>query len=222
VSRCRRFEEEGLLRVERGLPLDDEHFVTCPDCQEAAAAYDRLRAGIAALGADLAPPERWQARVWQEVETRRARRFRWRPLVFAGGLAAALVAVLLLRAPPPDAAIALRVEVQAGATSRRGEEARPGDSLALRADIGGAPHAELRVYRNDRELLLHCSDQPPCTRERGAIATALTLDSPGRYQPLLLVGEEPLPAPAGELDADAAAAAAAGATVKLGGEIVVR
>jgi hypothetical protein len=221
VSPCRRFEEEALLRIEQGLPLDD-HFATCDECLAARAAYDRLRAGIAELGAELAPPERWQARVWQGIGARRARRFRWRPLVVAGGLAAALACVVLVRAPPRDVAASLQIEVEAGATSRRGEEARPGDSLALRAKTGGASHAELRVYRNDRELLLRCSDQAPCTRERRGVAATLALDAPGRYQPLLLVGERPFPAPAGELDGDATAAAAAGATVTLGREVIVR
>lgn len=34
TSTCQRFEQEGLLRVERGLPLD-AHFDTCPACRAA-------------------------------------------------------------------------------------------------------------------------------------------------------------------------------------------
>jgi hypothetical protein len=220
VSHCHRFEDEALLRIELELPLD-EHFATCPDCRAAREAYDRLRAGLAALGAEAAPPPDWRARVWQEISSRRSRRRRWRPWLLAGGLAAAAIAALLVRTPQHDAA-ALAGEVRPGASGRRGAEAHPGDVLVLRATTGGARHAELRVYRNDRDLVLRCPGDPPCLRDRRLIGAELALDLAGRYQPLLLVAEGALPDPGGELDLDAAAAAKAGATVTLGREVVVR
>src|SRR5262245_39201357 len=39
VSACRRFETEGLLRLESGETLD-EHFERCPDCLAARTAYE--------------------------------------------------------------------------------------------------------------------------------------------------------------------------------------
>lgn len=227
MSRCGRFEAEGLLLLEQGLPLD-EHFATCPDCLAARAAHERLRAEIAVLGAEDEPPVGWQARVWERLDQRRERRRpRWLGwIVPAGvGLAAASLAALFLIfliRPPEPRLPSLRVEVQAGATVRRGGEAQPGDLLRLMATTGGARHAELRVYRNDTELVLRCSTDRPCSRQGDEVRAAVLLDTVGRYQPLLLRAERPLPPPVSDLEKDTSAALAAGADVKPGSEIVVR
>ena len=226
MSRCGRFEAEGLLLLEQGLPLD-EHFATCPDCLAARAAYERLRAELATLGAEDEPPVGWQARVWERIDQRRERRRPrwggWRGwMVPVGvGLAASLAALFLIRPPGPQPP-SLRAEVQAGATVRRGGEAQPGDLLRLTAATGGARHAELRVYRNDTELVLRCSTDRPCTRWGNELRAAVLLDAVGRYQPLLMRAESPLPLPVSDLEKDTSAALAAGADVKLGAEIVVR
>lgn len=226
MSGCDRFEAEGLLLLEQGLPLD-EHFATCPDCLAARAAYERLRAEIAALGVEDEPPVGWQARVWERLDQRRERRrFRWPGwrgwLVPVGvGLAASLAALFLIRPPEPRPP-SLSVEIQAGATVRRGGEAQPGDLLRLTAATGGARHAELRVYRNDTELVLRCSTARPCSRRGDEVRAAVLLDAVGRYQPLLLRSKSPLPSPVSDLEKDTRAALAAGADVRLASEIVVR
>ena len=232
MSRCGRFEAEGLLLLEQGLPLD-EHFATCSDCLAARAAYEQLCAEIAALGAEDQPPVGWQARVWkrldqgrERLDQRRERRRSWWPgqrgwLVPAGVAAAALAALLLIRPPEPRPP-SLRVEVQAGTTVRRGGEAQPGDLLRLTAATGGARHAELRVYRNDTELVLRCSTDRPCSRQGDELRAAVLLDAVGRYQPLLMRAEKPLPSPVSDLEKDTTAALAAGADVRPGSEIIVR
>ena len=226
MSRCDRFEAEGLLLLEQGLPLDG-HFATCPDCLAARAAYERLSAEIAGLGAEDEPPVGWQARVWERLDQRRERRrFRWPGwrgwIVPVGAVLAASLAALFLIRPPGPQLPSLRVEIQAGATVRRGGEAQPGDLLRLTAATGGAQHAELRVYRNDTELVLRCSTDLPCSRQGDELRAAVLLDTVGRYQPLLLRAEKPLPSPVSDLEKDTSAALAAGADVKLGSEIVVR
>jgi hypothetical protein len=226
LSRCDRFEAEGLLLLEQGFPLG-EHFATCPDCLAARDAYERLRAELAALGAEDEPPVGWQTRVWGRLDQRRERRRPrwpgWRGwMVPVGvGLAASLAALFLIRPPGPQPP-SLRAEVQAGATVRRGGEAQPGDLLRLTAATGGAHHAELRVYRNDTELVLRCSTDRPCTRRGEELRAAVLLDAVGRYQPLLMRAESPLPPPVSNLEKDTSAALAAGADVRLGAEIVVR
>jgi hypothetical protein len=229
LSRCDRFEAEGLLLLEQGLPLDG-HFATCPDCLAARAVYERLRAELADLGAEDEPPVGWQTRVWERLDHGRERRERRRPrwlgrrgwMVPVGvGLAASLAALFLIR-PPGPLPPSLRVEVQAGATVRRGGEAQPGDLLRLTAATGGARHAELRVYRNDTELVLRCSTDRPCARRGEELRATVLLDAVGRYQPLLMRAESPLPPPVSDLEKDTSAALATGADVKLGSEIVVR
>jgi hypothetical protein len=220
VTRCERFEAEALLLLERGVPLD-EHFSSCPDCLAARAAYDRLREGISSLGLQEEPPAGWQARVWERIEQRRKRRHAWWPWWIVPALAAATVVFFVVRMPgqgPPG----LWVEVEKSETVRRGVEAQPGDRLNLRASTGGARHTELRVYRNDAELVLRCSTERPCTRRGRELRASMTLDGVGRYQPLLLYSKDPLPAIASDLESDTSAALAAGADVELGAEVVVR
>jgi hypothetical protein len=211
MTDCRRFENEALLLLEQGQPLD-EHFSSCPDCLEARAAYDQLRGGLTALGEKGEPPADWQARVWEKIERRKERRRRWTPWWSVPVAMAALAALFLLWIPGRTPA-GLRVEIESGTTVRRGAEAQPGDLLRLAAATGGARHSELRVYRNDTELVLRCSTDSPCS---------VVLDGVGRYQPLLLLSKDPLPAPASDLDADTDAALKAGAEVELGPRIVVR
>ncbi len=224
MSRCDRFETEGLLLLEQGLPLD-EHFAACPDCLAARVLHERLGAEIAALGAGDEPPVGWQSRVWQRLDQRRERRrprwTGWRGWIVPIGVAASLAGFFLLRPPGPQPA-SLRAEIEAGATVRRGGEAQAGDLLRLTAAAGGSRHAELRVYRNDTELVLRCSTDRPCSRQGDEVRAAVLLDAVGRYQPLLMRGESPLPPPESDLEKDTSAALAAGADVKLGSEIVVR
>jgi hypothetical protein len=220
MSRCDRFETEGVLLLERGQPLE-EHFSSCPDCLAARIAHERLREGLAGLGEGEQPPAGWQARVWQRIEQRRERR-RWRSwwIALPAGLAASLAAFLLLRTPAPPPAF-LQAKIEAGSVVYRGGEAKAGDFLRLTASTGGARHAELRVYRNDAELVLSCSTESPCSRNGTELKATLLLEGPGRYQPLLLLSEKPIPKGSAGLDADTGAALAAGADVRLGPETAV-
>ena len=224
MSACRRFEEEALVRLEQGLPLGD-HFDTCADCLGERAVYERLRRDIAAAGDGIEPPPGWQAELWAAVEQRKAARRRlrsWWLLVPAA--AAVLIAVLLLRpVSPPPVRLALAVEVETGTgTVRRGAEAHPGDRLHLRAATGEAEYAELRVYRNNRALVLRCSTEPPCQRRQGALEATFLLPAIGTYQSLLLTSDRSLPETDAGLDPDVAAALQAGARATLGTEVEAR
>jgi hypothetical protein len=219
---CDRFETEGLLRLERGEPLD-EHFATCPDCLEARTVYARLRQEIAGIGAGDEPPRDWQARVWARLEER-PRRPRWIWFLAPVG-AAALAATLFFAMPQTPSTPSLVQEVVAGGSVRRAAGARPGDRLELRAETAGSPHAELRIYRNRRELILRCpgaASVASCHRDGDEIGASLTFPSVGEYQAVLVYGPEPLPPPGKGFDPDAGAAFARGAQVLLGGEISVR
>lgn len=225
MTRCDRFETEGALRLEQGLPLDD-HYETCPDCTAAREAHERLRAGIAALGAEHEPPPGWQARVWERIEERKERRRRHRPWLLwmvpaVAGAAAVLIVLFLLR-PSPEAPPSLVAQIESGDTVRRGEEAQPGDLLRLSAATGDAPYAELRVYRNDAEMVLRCSTESPCTRQGSSLTATLALEGVGRYTPLLLHSEKPLPEGGGDLDTDTREALDAGAEIELGADVDVR
>jgi len=216
---CDRFETEGLLQLERGEPLD-EHFVTCPDCLEARAAYARLRQDIAGIGAGDEPPADWEARVWARLAERK-RRPRWIWLLAPVG-AAALAATLFFALPRTPAEPSLVQELVEAGPTRRATGAHPGERLHLRAETAGSPQAELRVYRNGRDLLLRCPGDASCQRKGSELSATLLLSSPGTYQAVLVLDDDPLPPPGKGLDPDAGAAFAQGARVLLGEEIAVR
>ena len=234
---CDRFEREGLLRLEQGLPLDP-HFDTCERCVAALAEYEWLQGGIRDFdrmqtGRTRTGRTDWQARVWAGIaraEERRAPWRRWRSWLLAAPLAAAAAAILVLvlsgrevdpgSGPGPAGpllAYAVRAPAQ-GAEPMRGGHARPGDVLDVQARTGGAAHAELRVYRDDggagQALLLRCTDQAPCSRRGDDIAASVRLEQRGHYRLVFLHGPQPLPAPGASLDDDLARARAAGATIE--------
>lgn len=218
TPRCERFESEGLLRLERGEPLD-AHFATCPDCLEARAVHERLRREIGAAGAEDEPPPGWEARVWQRIERRRSRpRWAW-ALAPLGAAVLAATLFLVLRTP---AAPSLIQEIVGGEAVVRAASAHPGDRLEVRVETAGFAHAELRVYRNQGELLLRCPGGPSCERTRNGISASLVFPSAGEYQAVLVLDDEPLPAPGKGLDADTGAALDRGARVLLGERVSVR
>lgn len=226
MSACQRFEREGLRQLERGTRLDD-HFRSCPDCRAAWAAHSRLRRRIADLGGGVEPPAGWQRRVWARIAQgeRRPSRRGWLRLGLPAGLAAAAALLLfaVVRPGPGPSPASLQVSIEAGGGEpRRGAEGHPGDRLVVRAVTGGAPHAELRIYRHDSDLVTLCSSRPPCRREGDEILLDLPLESIGSYQTLLLLADRPLPKPSSGLDADAGAALDAGARVLLGRDVQIR
>lgn len=230
TATCNRFEEEDLLLQEQGLPLD-EHFATCASCSATQAEYAWLRAGLSALDRESTGRSDWQARIWAGVTRRQSRR-RWQKLWWAAAPLAVAAAALLVvghlgvassDAPAPRGAggdvlpsLAYTIHPTSQNTGpMRGDHAKPGDTLAIEIDTGSAAYAELRVYRDDSDLIVRCDDEPPCNRRGRVITASVVLDARGHYQIAFLHGERPLPAPAPALDRDLAEARAGGATVDL-------
>ena len=231
MSRCQRFEQEGIERLEQGLSLDDRHFEECPDCQAARKSYERLQSDIAALGSPAAPAN-WQAGVWAAIATRRSakrRRTTWY-IVSASGLAAAvtIAAFVLPPRPHPMTPPTLSAEVQQGAGPPRRGESLDGSSvplgsrLVLTAATGSARFAELRVYRNDDQLVLQTSRAVSSTAVDDVLHATLLLDAVGRYQAVLVLSDRPFPPPSGTPDDDSAAARQAGARILFSPNITVR
>jgi hypothetical protein len=212
---CDRFAREGLLCLERGLPLA-AHFDDCPECRAAREQHERLRAGITGLSGTHTGRADWQARVWAGRDRRRARRARRWLWLMAPAVAAAAAVLFFMGRSGPDGPI-LSYTIQRGdqgATSLRSDHVQPGDTLVVRA-VAGDARAELRLYRADRALVLRCSEEPPCARRGDLLLASVPMDERGRYQIVFLRADRPPPEPTGELDRDIAAARRAGATVEL-------
>jgi TonB family protein len=96
---CNRFEREGILRIERGLPLDS-HFDTCAACEVARHKYDTLLAALPTSQPDASPPPGWQSRILRAAAESDAARpafsttgwgrpFAWAAVAAVGAVAAA-------------------------------------------------------------------------------------------------------------------------------------
>jgi hypothetical protein len=224
---CDRFEREWVDDPDHAAAR--EHLPACAACRAAAARYRRVAEMIEGAGATRPMPDGWDVRLLARLDADRRRRPRWiAPAAMAGVAAMAAAAALLLRRPepapaPPGQAVALAVRVEAGAGSQRASSMpRPGDRLAVDARAGRWRHAELRLYRSDRELVARCSDAPPCQRDGDRLSAMFPLGAAGRYRVLLIAGDAPAPAPAGAgLDADAAAVPPGAGELRIGEPIDV-
>lgn len=200
--------------------LGDPHVAACADCQAELDAVRRIAGAIRHVGNDARRAPDHLERVWATLDRHagssrssaaRASRTRSRLVVAgaaAGVLALAAGVLLWLRAPAPAPRFAIDVIDGDEGAAIRGD-AHLGDHLRVRAQAGKA--VTVRVYRNDRELLLECPRS--CRRDGDSFVGQVTLDGVARYQVLWIAGTAP-PA-ATTLDADIAAVTAAGAQYEL-------
>jgi hypothetical protein len=154
-----------------------------------------------------------------------------RRAVLAGATAILVAAAagyfLFLRRTVPTAHPTLAALVRpARGGSPRGPGVQPGDVIELTANRAGAPSAEIRLYRNDTEVVFRCPDrlQAPqrgrtCFVRTQLLVGTVPVPSVGVYQPLLVTSTHPLPEPTGSLQADSARLLESGAAVILGPSI---
>jgi hypothetical protein len=217
---CDRFAREGLAQLEEGAALDP-HFAACTDCGAQRRAYATV---LGALGRprDAQPAPGWEERVFEQVAARGRRRgpgWLRRGALFAVAAAAAVAAPFLWgkRAADPAAfPLRLAVEVVADPNAQlRGQSARAGDRLALWAQVPTGQTAELRVWRDEAELVLRCPGAERCRRAGAELTGELQLPSVGRYHALVVSSSGALAPPLPRFDQDAAALLEAGAQVEV-------
>lgn len=232
-------DEAWLLARERG------EAATHPDA-ERARGYERLAQALAQPPA-REPPADFEAKLFAALDRvdrarseaapvavvapARAERPLLRRLRFAAlyPLAAAAIGLLAFRAArPANEPPTLVLDIIAGepvrgeAPADSGFAAR-GDRLRLRAHFANV--GELRVYRDERELVLRCPGEAACVEgPEGAgrsVRGEVTLRASGQYRALLITGAS-VPAPTGHFDADWRAAQASGATIATASPLTVR
>jgi hypothetical protein len=192
-----------------------------------ADAYRRVAALIAALPDD-ASPAGWQDEVMallpprDQLAPRRSRRAAWAAATAAIAAAAALVLWLQIKPPPPPPRepIASRI-VPGGGVRGLGEiSAALGDLLVF--DAAATAGGELRIYRDDREVVVRCPGDAACGAGPDRIAAVLRVTAPGQYRAVYLPPPSSggaVRAPTGTLDGDVAAC---GCTAPAAVPIVVR
>lgn len=210
---CERFDAEFAERLELGEPVDP-HVASCADCSRAYAAHQRIVRSLRDAGA-ATPREGWESSVFAEIDRPQRPRYRWAGAAVAACLAAGALLTLRPQAKESNDASVITELIAGHGQSLRGAGAQPGDKLRVRASTGGAPYAELRVYREDRELLLRCPG-PGCSSDGRQLSGELVLPSAGAYQAVLATSTSaPLPSPSGTFAEDSRRLVAAGARVQL-------
>lgn len=136
--------------------------------------------------------------------------------------------ILFLRRTAPAAHPTLAAIVRPGRGGQKpGLGVQPGDVIELTANRAGASSAEIRLYRNDVEVVFRCPDRAALMPERGRTCFVRTqllvgtvpVPSLGVYQPLLITSTRPFPEPTGNLQTDSARLLESGAAVILGPSI---
>jgi hypothetical protein len=127
----------------------------------------------------------------------------------AGVMAAAVVALVVLRRPPP--ALALNIDVKHSATYR-GNEPSVGDIAHIVVSGGQGPHA-ICVYHEGVEFVLRCPGEPTCRVSEASAEVDLPLTSAGTYTVVALSAVSCQPPLTGIYDADITAAKNAGIDV---------
>jgi hypothetical protein len=132
---------------------------------------------------------------------------RWLPVV--GTVSVSVGAGLLWwfhhPAEPPTEQGELSARIVKAYESRSGDSSLDGAlGDVLRVEIAHPRKGELRIYRDDQEVVLRCPGHAHCVYSSASLKVDLQLTAPGRYRAVYL---EPAPMnnPAGTLDADLAA-----------------
>lgn len=188
-----------------------------------ARAIQRIEAELAKLDAQLAAPAGWQARVLAEVATTEERPGRrpwwWLALPAVGAVAAAAVALVLLRGSADQSPeIAMVVEPD-GTIMRSPQEPLPtgwtssvpaGKTVTFAAGGDGTHHA-LWIYYKERRLILACPGGPGCSSMDTSVTATIKLNRLGSYQIVAWSSDAPIPIPTDDYDASVATAHEAGA-----------
>lgn len=177
---------------------------------------DRIVAALEKLGAEHEPPPGWEARVLAAVAPRRPW---WRIAMPALSLAAAAALAILVwwrrPAPAPPVPLALVVQGERGAkvrgpmrsdsTEEERMERMVGDVVHIRTS-GGSGQRALRIYRNERDLVVRCPGAAGCRVSDGGITFDFKLDRAGEYMILAVASHGAMPELPGTYDEDTAAA----------------
>lgn len=211
MKRCERLVRRALLKVERGED-PGEHVNSCHECQAELAQYERLRTLLQQQNEDSLAQPGWQQGVWRRIDALDAVEsglsVPWGGWVSVGlgavGLSVAALVVALLPADPP--VTTLDWSVTSGPVIRRGGAAQRGDTIRFEATVASERFVEFRLYRNEREVVLRCRGEAPCTRAGLRFEAPFTVDAEGTYQAVLVVADSPFEQTLSGFDVDTASA----------------
>lgn len=188
---------------------DDPHLAECAECRAQLAALGRIARAMRDVGAGARRAPDHLDRVWSALDRPKPWPRRRTTVIAAAGGLLAMAAGLVIWLRRPEAPPRFSVEMIDGHGAAIRGDAHLGDRLRIRARAEGM--VTVRVYRNDRELLLECPRM--CAHEAGSFVGDVALDAIARYQVVWISGAA-LPAPHTP-DDDIAAASASNAHSEL-------
>jgi hypothetical protein len=220
TSDCDRFDREILPRVIAG-EAPGAHVQECARCRDALAAHEALVHAVSIQQAEARPRPDWQARVLADVARgSTATRHPWRWSWWLGAATTALVVLLVFWRTQDGDNVSLSLDVRHQGGVRAGGQLAPGDVLVVHASTAGRP-ADLRVYRDERDLVFRCGVETPCRRARRGLAAEIKLPSVGRFRVLLVLDPPARALPGLSLDEDLRVLRDAGARVEVSGPVQV-
>lgn len=176
-------DERWLQAREEGSPLP-------PLSRERVAAYEALTEMVRSR-ARIAPPpsardELRAALDRDELAARRQARRRWATYAASAVVAAAVVLIVLWRRPAPDEFMVVRIEGAEVRGTSRGSAAGDHYSASvgerLVVDARHPELKELRVYRDDHDLVARCPGDPGCAGGGPHWKLTMRFDTAGTYR----------------------------------------
>lgn len=177
---------EPLDDDERWLQAREAGTALPPLSRERVAAYEALTEMVRGRGRVAVPAsardELRAALDWEEAGRRRQARRRW--MYAATAVAAAAVVVLVLRRPTPEPFMSVRIESADGLRSgpARGDHNSASIGERLVVDARHPELKELRVYRDDRDLVARCPGDRGCAGGGTHWKLTMRFDAPGSYR----------------------------------------
>ncbi len=230
MNDCKRFENEGLLALERGEPLDT-HFSQCEICIEERRKYDSLKTQLSQSTPHKSPSKGWEEKVFEQIQTEAKEQNkdnkRWWPALAASlvGLSVIAISIFQSRSPYTDTYVQTLVK---GAKVYRNDSASIGDTIQIASTMSDARYIYINIYRNDR-LFFSCSSDSKNTErcdydsDKSKLSTMIELTAIGNYQPIVISGKQPINFTFSDLDSDASRARNITQTsVKLGNLVSVK
>jgi len=227
---CNRFEEQGLLSLERGEQLDD-HYQQCADCRESIRAYRTLETLIAE-NCDTKPQAGWQDAVLREIHQQDTSAVRpsnrpWFAAIAAGvatiGIATIFLSDSSLTKAPNESLLAssLELSVIPANESYRGNDAKIGDSLSLKMRVEKPESMVLRLYRDNKEYF-SCGLEQPCDFVSQTLEQDVLLNAYGEYQAVIYLDKTLVNVPSEDIDKDVLVAVDSKSDIVISDSVVVR
>ncbi len=226
MIKCTRFENEGLLILEKGEELD-EHFHNCEVCLEEQRKYQSLKALIFSSSLNSKPEPDWQSKVLGSVNNSNSsdpikKNNYWYGKIAAGFAIIAVIGLFFQQLTTQSSLKpSLEISLISSGKLYRGENAKIGDQLIATVSPSVSVFTELRIYRDGR-LYYSCNTNKQCNANEKLMKASIKLAAIGEYQVTLTQSNKKISLHSLTIDKDVLKARDLGAEVTVSKSVDVR